>query len=104
MYRSFLKPLLDLSLAAILLIILLPLIIIISLAIALTSKGRIILAQPRMGLGGIPFDCLKFRTMYEGNRDVKEVDENGTLYKVENDPRITPVGYMLRKFSLDELP
>jgi exopolysaccharide production protein ExoY len=106
MYQSFLKPLLDLSLAMILLIILLPLIIIISLGIALTSRGKIVLAQPRMGLGGIPFDCLKFRTMYEGNskRFVKEVDENGTLHKIENDPRVTPIGFLLRKFSLDELP
>jgi len=106
MYQSYLKPLLDLSLALILLVILLPLIIIISLAIALTSKGKIILAQTRMGLGGIPFDCLKFRTMYEGDskRFVKEVDENGILHKIENDPRVTQVGFILRKFSLDELP
>ena len=63
----------------------------------------------RPGIGGVPFACLKFRTMY-GDADVRQSDleqhneASGALFKIRDDPRVTPVGRLLRRFSIDELP
>ncbi len=75
-----------------------PLFIIIALSIKLTSKGPILYKQKRVGLNGIEFSILKFRTMKIGS------DKSGLLTVGNRDNRITTVGYYLRKFKLDELP
>lgn len=90
-----------------------PLFMLISFAIRLTSPGKVIYAHERLGRGGKPFNCYKFRTMY-ANADEKLSDllrdhpevklEWEKSYKLKNDPRITPMGRFLRKTSLDELP
>lgn len=90
------------------LIVLLPMACI-ALAIKLTSPGPIIFAQYRVGRGGKLFTAYKFRTMREGadleKSDLLHLNEaTGPLFKIRNDPRITPVGKFLRRTSLDELP
>ncbi|MCM4154275.1 sugar transferase [Arenibacter sp. N53] len=75
-----------------------PILIIVSGAIALSSKGGIFYKQSRVGLHGANFNILKFRTMYTGS------DRNGLLTVGDRDPRVTPIGYYLRKYKLDELP
>jgi lipopolysaccharide/colanic/teichoic acid biosynthesis glycosyltransferase len=69
---------------------------VISVAIKLSSRGPVFFRQQRIGRGGKPFRLYKFRTMYVG--------ESGTLVTAEGDPRITPVGRVLRRWKLDELP
>jgi len=109
-YINGLKRWIDVVLSSFLIILFLPLIVVISLAIALTSRGPIILVQPRVGWGGGLFRCYKFRTMYSAKRneeiekEARRLAAQGILYKPERDPRITPVGHWLRRASLDELP
>jgi len=90
-----------------------PLYILIALIIKLTSKGPIIYKHKRIGKDGKIIEIYKFRTMYENAdkilEDLLKKDENlkkewERNYKLKNDPRITPIGKFLRKFSLDELP
>jgi lipopolysaccharide/colanic/teichoic acid biosynthesis glycosyltransferase len=69
---------------------------IIGAAIKLSSRGPVFFRQQRVGCGGKPFWLNKFRTMYVG--------EGGSLVTVKGDPRITPVGRLLRRWKLDELP
>ena len=63
----------------------------------------------RPGIGGVPFACLKFRTMYS-DADQRQIDleerneKGGAIFKIRNDPRVTPVGRFLRRWSIDELP
>ncbi|MGH2833637.1 MAG: sugar transferase [Solirubrobacteraceae bacterium] len=99
----------DLLASIILLLFLSPLLVLIVLAVRLTSRGPILFHSMRPGIGQRPFACLKFRTMYvdaehqqEGLEELNEAD--GALFKIRNDPRTTPVGRLLRRFSLDELP
>tara|TARA_R110002049_G_scaffold299634_1_gene489957 strand:- start:344 stop:955 length:612 start_codon:yes stop_codon:yes gene_type:complete len=75
-----------------------PVLFIVSMVIALSSKGGVFYKQSRVGLHGINFNILKFRTMYTGS------DKNGLLTVGDRDPRVTPIGYYLRKYKLDELP
>ncbi len=102
------------------LVLLSPLFAVIAVAVKLTSKGPILFKQDRVGQYGERFSFLKFRSMYfqndarihrdyvrrliSGNAATKGEDKSGTVYKLKNDPRITPVGRFLRKTSLDELP
>ena len=87
-----------------------PLLITAALAIKLTSAGPIFYTADRIGLNGQPFKMLKFRTMVV-DAD-KQVDvlwqmndvQGGVLFKLRNDPRVTPIGRLLRRFSIDELP
>ena len=107
------KRLFDILFSLAILISLSPLFILIALIIKLSSKGDIIFHQVRVGKGGVPFKCYKFRTMYsDAEMRLQEIlKENplmqlewNTFYKLKNDPRITQVGSILRKTSLDELP
>jgi lipopolysaccharide/colanic/teichoic acid biosynthesis glycosyltransferase len=88
----------------------LPVLVAIAIAIKLTSKGPIFYRQERIGLDGEPFQIFKFRTMVEGaDSMIGQLAEHnecdgGVLFKMRSDPRITPVGKFLRKYSLDELP
>lgn len=80
------------------LIILFPVLLIISLHIALDSKGPILFFQKRVGKNNKDFQIVKFRTMQMGSQ------EKGLLTLGDNDPRVTKVGVFLRKYKLDELP
>jgi lipopolysaccharide/colanic/teichoic acid biosynthesis glycosyltransferase len=77
--------------------------------VKVTSPGPIIFAQPRAGRGGRPFQFYKLRSMYQDAEDRKNAlrlvnEKDGPIFKIKNDPRITPVGKIIRKFSIDELP
>src|SRR5262249_53278678 len=86
-----------------------PLLAVISLFVRLSSRGPVIYRSYRPGIGGEPFACLKFRTMYE-DADQRQAaleslnEATGALFKIREDPRLTPVGRFLRRYSLDELP
>lgn len=103
------KAVLDRLLAGAGLVLLSPLLATIAVLVRLTSPGPALFVQQRGGLNGRPFRMLKFRTMREGaeaDRDrllgANEMD--GPVFKIANDPRITPIGRLLRRASLDELP
>lgn len=109
------KRTIDISLCLMAMIVFLPVFAGIAILIKLTSRGPIFFKQKRMGLWGKQFDFLKFRSMYTNNDPeihkeyVKKLIENqqdgsAGVYKIQNDPRIIPLGRFLRKFSLDELP
>ena len=103
------KRLIDLTVSLALLVLALPLFLLVSLAVATTSSGGVIFRQVRAGHSGRPFEMLKFRTMYDGADDQRTAiaahnEMNGHLFKIRHDPRITPVGRVLRRLSLDELP
>jgi len=79
----------------------------IALAIRLTSEGPVFFVAPRVGRGGRHFNFYKFRSMYTGNQReqvMRENEKSGHLFKMRNDPRVTPVGRFIRRYSLDELP
>jgi lipopolysaccharide/colanic/teichoic acid biosynthesis glycosyltransferase len=102
---------LDIFLALIALLVLFPLFLIISIAIKLTDRGPVLFWQKRVGKGGVEFDFPKFRSMVTDaerkRRELLSENHHGgecVTFKIKNDPRITPVGSLLRKFSLDELP
>jgi exopolysaccharide biosynthesis polyprenyl glycosylphosphotransferase len=104
-----LKRAFDLLGASILLILLSPLLLAIVAAVRLSSRGPILYRSTRRGIGQRPFPCLKFRTMHtdaeELQADLEELNEaSGALFKIREDPRLTRVGSVLRRFSLDELP
>lgn len=93
------KRIMDISLSLILLLIFSVPMLIIAMLIKLTSPGPVLYRQERVGQDGRVFIMLKFRTMYEGAED-----ETGPVWAKPSDPRCTPIGRMLRRLSLDELP
>jgi lipopolysaccharide/colanic/teichoic acid biosynthesis glycosyltransferase len=91
------------------LLVLLPLFVVIGTAVKLTSPGPVFFVQRRVGMGGRPFSMIKFRSMHKGAHERRDehVDLNihgGPIFKVKKDPRITSVGRLIRRLSLDELP
>lgn len=105
----FLKRFLDLVLGTALLIIVLPVCGLIALAIRLDSPGKCLYWSRRVSLKGRIFNCCKFRTMVDNadalRGELEHLNERERiLFKISNDPRITRVGRLLRKYSLDELP
>jgi exopolysaccharide biosynthesis polyprenyl glycosylphosphotransferase len=103
-----LKRGLDLVGSALGLVVLAPLLWAIALAVKLTSPGPVFFRQTRIGRDGEEFRMVKFRTMYDGADEQKaelaELNESQGLFKIANDPRLTTVGRVLRRFSFDELP
>ena len=86
-----------------------PLLATIALAVKASSRGPVLHRSPRPGIGGRPFRCLKFRTMYvdaESHQgELEHLNEaSGAIFKIRDDPRLTPIGRFLRRNSLDELP
>jgi lipopolysaccharide/colanic/teichoic acid biosynthesis glycosyltransferase len=86
-----------------------PLWLVIAAAIKLDSRGPVLFRDRRMGVGEHPFGMFKFRTMVQGAAEQQvELEERneapGALFKIRDDPRVTRVGKLLRKISLDELP
>lgn len=112
------KPLFDLIVASLFLLILSPLLAAVALFVRLTTPGPALFRQTRIGRDNRPFELYKFRSMYADcsdhahrqyvrkllTQDAPPTGGNGGLYKLENDPRITPLGRLLRKTSIDELP
>lgn len=107
------KRLIDILAASCILLMLLPLFLFTSAAIALQGRGPILYGHERIGFGGRSFRCWKFRTMcVDGDRILKELlacdaaarSEWATRRKLKNDPRVTPLGRVLREYSVDELP
>lgn len=103
------KRVVDVVGATIGLLILLPVFLACSIAVKLSSKGPVFYRQTRVGKSGRSFGCLKFRTMRVGAHAQQDLlrssnQQDGPAFKIQGDPRITSVGRILRKFSLDELP
>ena len=99
----------DLVVSIIGLILLSPVFLAIAIAIKLSSRGPAIYRSERPGMASKPFYCFKFRTMREHAEQIQAELEplnelSGALFKIRDDPRLTPVGRLLRRFSLDELP
>ncbi len=110
---KFFKRLMDIFFSIIVLFFGIPIFIIIITLIKFSSYGPIFFYQKRLGQNSRVFKCLKFRTMYPESEDIlKNLLENNisikeefnSTHKIKNDPRITPIGKVLRKTSLDELP
>lgn len=103
------KRALDIVLALCGIVLLAPVFLVVALCVKLTSRGPVIFRQTRVGLGGRTFTCYKFRSMCEGaealRRNLLHMNEvSGPVFKIRDDPRLTPVGAFIRKYSLDELP
>ncbi|MFL5780648.1 MAG: sugar transferase [Thermoleophilaceae bacterium] len=99
----------DMVVAGLTVFVLAPVMLVVALVIKLTSRGPVVYRSLRPGIGGMPFACLKFRTMYvDADRrqaDLEQVNEKGgAIFKIRNDPRVTPIGRFLRRWSIDELP
>ena len=104
-----LKRTFDLVLSSVLLLLLSPVLLAIAAGVKLTSRGPVIYRSMRPGMAGRPFHCFKFRTMLDdadkAQDDLEGLNElTGALFKIRDDPRLTPIGRTLRRFSLDELP
>ena len=97
-YYIRLKRLIDLALAGLGSVLAAPLMLLTALLIKLDSKGPVFFLQERLGQKGIPFNIIKFRTMFQGS------ENDGPVWTNDNDPRITRVGKIIRKLRLDELP
>lgn len=99
----------DLTLASLLLVIAAPLLLLIALVIKIDSPGAVLFRSPRIGRSGKPLGMLKFRTMVDrahGQRDgLRHLSDAPVgVFKIRNDPRVTRVGSVLRRVSLDEIP
>lgn len=98
-YNRVVKRILDIVLAALTILLLSPLLLLTMLAIKLNSEGPVFFKQTRLGRGGKEFQIIKFRTM------VVNAEHIGSgVYSADDDPRVTKVGKILRKTSIDELP
>jgi exopolysaccharide biosynthesis polyprenyl glycosylphosphotransferase len=109
--RQFAKRAFDLLASSLLILMLSPLLGAIALAVRFTAPGSILFRQRRVGINGETFNMLKFRSMVMGAegqlaalRGVERSAGNAVMFKMRDDPRVTPVGRILRRFSLDELP
>ena len=107
---KYVKRTLDVIIASLSLVILSPLFLIIAFLIKIESKGPVFFAHKRVGKDGKEIKILKFRTMVDNAEDLikkftpEQMEEFKKNFKLENDPRITKIGKILRKTSLDELP
>lgn len=104
-----LKRAFDLVGASLILLVTAPLMLLAALAVRLEDGGPILFRQRRVGHDGLRFDCLKFRSMVVDAEAQRHLlahlnDSDGVLFKLENDPRITRIGRLLRRFSIDEMP
>ncbi|MBB6678767.1 sugar transferase [Cohnella lubricantis] len=103
------KRMMDIVLSLLALIVLSPVLFALIIAIKTTSKGPVIYKQKRLGKNGLPFMMYKFRSMVQNAEELKQEllekhEMEGPAFKLKRDPRITPIGTFLRKYSLDELP
>jgi exopolysaccharide biosynthesis polyprenyl glycosylphosphotransferase len=108
-YRKALKGFVDRAMAFFALLMLSPVLLVLAIAIKMDSRGPVIFKQVRVGMGGREFNVFKFRSMVaDADRMVEALaaknETDGLMFKMRKDPRITRVGALLRKWSLDELP
>jgi exopolysaccharide biosynthesis polyprenyl glycosylphosphotransferase len=104
-----LKRLLDVTGSLFALILLSPLLLVVAALIKLTSPGPVLFRQKRVGADEKIFICYMFRSMYEDaearQEELEAMNEaDGAVFKIKNDPRITPIGHFIRRWSIDELP
>jgi exopolysaccharide biosynthesis polyprenyl glycosylphosphotransferase len=107
--KQLAKSVFDKALAIAALVVLAPLFVLVALSITMTDGGPVLFKQPRVGRGERAFTLYKFRTMVTDADAMKPLlvlhnEASGVLFKIRRDPRITPVGRWLRRWSLDELP
>ncbi|MFI6484225.1 sugar transferase [Nonomuraea sp. NPDC050663] len=105
--RQLVKNCFDRVVALAMLVVLAPVLVTLALAVRLTSSGPALFRQTRVGRDGRTFTILKFRTMWrdaENRKIALTSDSAGVLFKIRNDPRITPLGARMRRHSIDELP
>ena len=108
-WHDIFKRAFDVAFAALGMLIVSPLLLCIAIAIRTTSKGPVLFVQERVGYNGRPFKMFKFRSMIQDAEELKvallaQNEMSGPVFKIKNDPRVTPVGRFLRRTSLDELP
>jgi exopolysaccharide biosynthesis polyprenyl glycosylphosphotransferase len=108
-WKIALKRLIDIAGSSAALLLLSPLLTIIGVAIKLGSPGAVLFKQTRLGRGARPFTCYKFRSMWEHAEEAKPQlsgfnEVAGPIFKMKDDPRVTRVGRVIRRFSFDELP
>jgi len=106
-YEQLVKPVIDRFLACVLLVVLSPLLLVVAVMVGFSLGRPIVLRQRRVGRNGKPFVLHKFRTMHPDRRRIGVVYDGGDrrrTHKHPDDPRLTPAGRTLRKWSLDELP
>ena len=109
--KLFTKRALDIFASALLIVALSPVLLIVTVVIRLSTPGAVLFRQERVGVNGSPFIMLKFRSMVTGAEQlldslqhVGRTEGNSVMFKMKNDPRVTSIGKILRRFSLDELP
>ncbi|MDP9847195.1 sugar transferase [Streptosporangium lutulentum] len=107
--RQLVKGVFDKVVAALALLALSPFLLVVAALIKSTGPGPVLFRQARVGKGGEEFTVLKFRTMVPDAEQIKRIltelnEGDGVLFKIRNDPRITPLGSWLRRYSIDELP
>lgn len=107
--RKLAKSAIDRSAAAAALLVLAPVLAVVAVLVARTSPGPVLFRQERIGEDGRPFTMYKFRSMVVDAEErladlMAENEGNGVLFKMRTDPRLTPIGGVLRRYSLDELP
>jgi exopolysaccharide biosynthesis polyprenyl glycosylphosphotransferase len=109
--KRFSKRAFDIASSALLLLVLSPVLLVVALVVRFSTPGAVLFRQERVGLNGEHFEMLKFRSMVrDAERRLDELSQlklsegNGVMFKMKNDPRVTPIGGFLRRFSLDELP
>jgi len=108
-WQGVMKKVIDMVSASLMLIVLAVPLMFVALLIKITSPGPVLFRQQRSGLNGKPFTLYKFRTMVTNAEQLRHElaamnEMTGPVFKVTNDPRITPLGKILRKFSIDEFP
>lgn len=109
--QLFLKRMFDVVVAGTLIILLSPVLLLVAILIKLSSKGNVLYSNERVGYGGKNFRCYKFRSMIsdqskkaQAYKEALEQQQKGILLKLPNDPRVTWIGKIIRKSSIDELP
>ncbi|WP_029290011.1 sugar transferase [Cellulomonas sp. HZM] len=107
--RQLAKTAMDCTLGPLIALVTLPLVLVLAVLVRLTSRGPAFFRQHRVGVDGRRFSMWKLRSMYvdadERRAALAELDEgNGVMFKMRDDPRVTPLGRLMRRYSLDELP
>jgi lipopolysaccharide/colanic/teichoic acid biosynthesis glycosyltransferase len=108
-WKRVVKRATDIVGGVLLLVLLSPILLVTAIAIRVSSRGPVLYVQVRVGKGGRSFRMLKFRSMrrqaHDDRGDVIHLNEvSGPVFKIREDPRLTPVGRLIRKLSIDELP
>jgi exopolysaccharide biosynthesis polyprenyl glycosylphosphotransferase len=109
-WQRALKRSMDVVVSLLLLLLLVPLLVIVAISIKLTSPGPVIYRQRRIGKAGRPFTMWKFRSMVRDAHEERHLHEDrnrhttGPIFKIPEDPRVTRVGRVIRRLSIDELP